>query len=207
MVPHTHWDREWYDPFQTFRLKLVRLVDGLLDLMERDSSYTHFMLDGQLAVVDDYLEIRPGNRPRLEALTAAGRISVGPWYILMDEFLVSGETIIRNLQTGMRSGAEFGGVMEVGYLPDMFGHVAQMPQILSLAGFEHAVVWRGFPRRWTGLRSDGTRLTARASGPSTWWPATATEPPSPRTPKRWSVVSARSTRSSPRSSGRTTRCC
>ena len=145
VVPHTHWDREWYDPFQTFRLKLVRLVDGLLDLMERDSSYTNFMLDGQLAVVDDYLEIRPGNRPRLEALTAAGRISVGPWYILMDEFLVSGETIIRNLQTGMRSGAEFGGVMEVGYLPDMFGHVAQMPQILSLAGFEHAVVWRGVP--------------------------------------------------------------
>ena len=145
MVPHTHWDREWYDPFQTFRLKLVRLVDGLLDLMERDSSYTNFLLDGQLAVLDDYLEIRPGNRPRLEALTAAGRISVGPWYILMDEFLVSGETIVRNLQAGIRSGAEFGGVMEVGYLPDMFGHVAQMPQILSLAGFEHAVVWRGVP--------------------------------------------------------------
>ena len=143
MVPHTHWDREWYDPFQTFRLKLVRLIDSLLDLMERDSSYTHFLLDGQLAVVDDYLEIRPEHRHRLQALAAAGRISVGPWYILMDEFLVSGETIVRNLQMGIRNGSDFGGVMEVGYLPDMFGHVAQMPQILSLAGFEHAVVWRG----------------------------------------------------------------
>ena len=67
VVPHTHWDREWYDPFQTFRLKLVRLIDGLLDQMERDSSYTHFLLDGQLAVIDDYLEIRPENRGRLRS--------------------------------------------------------------------------------------------------------------------------------------------
>ena len=169
VVPHTHWDREWYDPFQTFRLKLVRLIDSLLDLMERDSSYTHFLLDGQLAVVDDYLEIRPEHRHRLQALAAAGRISVGPWYILMDEFLVSGETIVRNLQMGIRNGSEFGGVMEVGYLPDMFGHVAQMPQILSLAGFEHAVVWRGVPStvdrtafRWHA--PDGSERAGRVPG-------------------------------------------
>src|SRR5664280_1388471 len=145
VVPHTHWDREWYDPFQTFRLKLVRLVDGLLELMERDSSYSHFLLDGQVAVIDDYLEIRPENEERLRALTVAGRISVGPWYILMDEFLVSGETIVRNLQTGLRRAGAFGGAMNVGYLPDMFGHVAQMPQLLAAAGFEDAVVWRGVP--------------------------------------------------------------
>ncbi len=145
VVPHTHWDREWYEPYQTFRLKLVRLVDGLLDQMEQDSSYRHFLLDGQLAVIDDYLEIRPEHESRLAALTGAGRITVGPWYILMDEFLASGETIVRNLQAGLRRAAAFGGAMEVGYLPDMFGHVAQMPQILAEAGFEHAVVWRGVP--------------------------------------------------------------
>ena len=145
VVPHTHWDREWYDPFQTYRLKLVRLVDELLDLMERDTSYGHFLLDGQLAVIDDYLEIRPENEARVRALGAAGRITVGPWYILMDEFLVSGETIVRNLQKGILRGSAFGGVMEVGYLPDMFGHVAQMPQILDQAGLGQAVVWRGVP--------------------------------------------------------------
>jgi mannosylglycerate hydrolase len=145
VVPHTHWDREWYDPFQTFRLKLVHLIDGLLDQMEADSSYRHFLLDGQVAVIDDYLEIRPENEQRLRNLAAAGRLTIGPWYILMDEFLVSGETIIRNLQAGVVRGTSFGGVMEVGYLPDMFGHVAQMPQLLRLAGFEHAVVWRGVP--------------------------------------------------------------
>jgi mannosylglycerate hydrolase len=145
IVPHTHWDREWYKSFQDFRLDLVDLVDALIPLLESDDSYPHFMLDGQMAVIDDYLEVRPASEGRLRALAAAGRISLGPWYILMDEFLPSGETIIRNLQMGLARGAAFGGAMEVGYLPDMFGHIAQMPQILRLGGFAHTVVWRGVP--------------------------------------------------------------
>ena len=143
IVPHTHWDREWYEPFQTFRLKLVELLDTLIPLMENDPSYARFMLDGQMAVLDDYLEVRPENEARLRALTEDGRISVGPWYILMDEFLVSGETIVRDLEMGIERGRDFGGAMEVGYLPDMFGHVGQMPQILRQAGFSDAVLWRG----------------------------------------------------------------
>ena len=149
IVPHTHWDREWYKSYQDFRLALVELIDTLVPLLERDASYPHFMLDGQMAVVDDYLEVRPEAERRLRALAAAGRLSVGPWYILMDEFLTSGETIVRNLQMGLERGAAFGGVMDVGYLPDMFGHIAQMPQILRLAGFSDAVVWRGVPSQVT----------------------------------------------------------
>ncbi|HUA96000.1 MAG TPA: hypothetical protein VMB82_10795, partial [Acidimicrobiales bacterium] len=145
VVPHTHWDREWYEPYQNFRAKLVHTLDTLLDLMEGDPSYACFLMDGQMAAIDDYLEIRPENEPRVRALAAAGRLTVGPWYILLDEFLVSGETIVRDLQMGLARSAAFGGAMDVGYLPDMFGHVAQMPQILRLAGFEHAVVWRGVP--------------------------------------------------------------
>ena len=149
IVPHTHWDREWYKSYQDFRLALVELIDTLIPLLERDASYPHFMLDGQMAVVDDYLEVRPEAEERLRALAAAGRLSMGPWYILMDEFLASGETIVRNLQMGMLHGAAFGGTMDVGYLPDMFGHIAQMPQILRLAGFRDAVVWRGVPSEVT----------------------------------------------------------
>ena len=145
IVPHTHWDREWYKSYQDFRLNLVDLIDTLIPLLESDPSYPYFMLDGQMAVVDDYLEVRPHAESRLRALAAAGRISMGPWYILMDEFLSSGETMIRNLQAGIERGAAFGGVMDVGYLPDMFGHIAQMPQILKEAGFAHTVVWRGVP--------------------------------------------------------------
>ncbi len=145
VVPHTHWDREWYLPYQSFRLKLVDLVDGLLPLLERDPSYAHYMLDGQMAVLDDYLEIRPENAGRIRRLAAQGRLSVGPWYILMDEFLVSGETMVRDLQLGLAKAAEFGGAMPVGYLPDMFGHIAQMPQLLQQFGFDDTVVWRGTP--------------------------------------------------------------
>jgi len=149
IVPHTHWDREWYEPFQTFRMNLVDMIDALLDLLDSDPSYSQFMLDGQMAVVDDYLEVRPEEEGRLRHLAASDRLSMGPWYILMDEFLVSGETIIRDLQMGIERGAAFGGVMEVGYLPDMFGHIAQMPQILVQAGFQDTALWRGVPSHVT----------------------------------------------------------
>jgi alpha-mannosidase len=144
VVPHTHWDREWYLPFQTFRIRLVDLIDRLLDEMEADERL-RFTLDGQLAVVDDYLEIRPEAEPRLHRLVTEGRLAIGPWQVLMDEFLVSGETIVRNLEAGLQRGEELGGAMAVGYLPDQFGHIAQMPQILRRAGLERAVVWRGVP--------------------------------------------------------------
>jgi mannosylglycerate hydrolase len=145
VVPHTHWDREWYQPYQEFRLKLVDMFDTLVPLLESDERYRTFLLDGQMAMVDDYLEARPEDEARLRSLAAAGRITMGPWYILMDEFLASGETIVRNLQMGLLRGASFGGTMDIGYLPDMFGHIAQMPQILRQAGFASAVVWRGVP--------------------------------------------------------------
>jgi alpha-mannosidase len=144
LVPHTHWDREWYEPFQVFRMRLVELVDQLLDSMEADDRLA-FTLDGQLATVDDYLEVRPEGRERIVRLIADGRLAIGPWQILMDEFLVSGETIVRNLELGWHAAEALGAAMPVGYLPDMFGHVAQMPQILRRAGIRHAVVWRGVP--------------------------------------------------------------
>jgi hypothetical protein len=165
VVPHTHWDREWYLPFQAFRLRLVELLDDLLPELEADPSYAHFLLDGQLAVVDDHLAVRPGDEDRLRRLNTAGRIAVGPWYTLPDEFLVSGETLIRDLQLGFDTAAPLGGAMEVGYLPDMFGHIAQMPQLLRLFGIGDAVVWRGVPNavdrtafRW--VAPDGSEVRA-----------------------------------------------
>jgi hypothetical protein len=122
----------------------VRLVDKVLDMLEADPRFV-FTLDGQLQTVDDYLEVRPEAEPRIRALVEEGRLAVGPWQTLMDEFLVSGEAIVRNLERGLARGDELGGAMRIGYLPDMFGHVAQMPQILRLAGIEQAVVWRGVP--------------------------------------------------------------
>ncbi len=164
-MPHTHWDREWYSPFQAMRLRLVEVLDELLDLLEADPTYANFLLDGQLAAVDDYLALRPDAEARLRRLAATGRVTVGPWYVLPDEFCVSGETLVRNLEMGLARAADFGGAMEVGYLPDMFGHVAQMPQLLRLAGFDHAVVWRGVPSAvdrtaFWWVAPDGSRVRA-----------------------------------------------
>ena len=144
LVPHTHWDREWYEPFQVFRMRLVDLIDQLLERMAADPRL-RFTLDGQAATVDDYLEIRPEAEPLIRQLIAEGRLAIGPWQILLDEFLVSGETIVRNLELGWARAESLGGAMRVGYLPDMFGHIAQMPQILRRSGIDRAVVWRGVP--------------------------------------------------------------
>ena len=144
VVPHTHWDREWYRPFQGFRMALVDVLDRVLDRLDADPSFA-FTLDGQMAIVDDYLEIRPEAEARIRERVEAGRLAIGPWQILPDEFLVSGESLVRNLEMGWRRAEELGGPMRAGYLPDMFGHVAQMPQILRRAGLADAVVWRGVP--------------------------------------------------------------
>src|SRR5437879_4918610 len=102
-------------------------------------------MDGQTVVIDDYLEVRPEARGRLERAVRSGQIQVGPWYTLPDEFLVSGETLVRDLQRGLALADLHGGSMRVGYLPDSFGHAAQMPQIYHQLGFRHAAVWRGVP--------------------------------------------------------------
>jgi len=157
VVAHTHWDREWYQPFEALRARLVRVLDEALEVLERNSSFTHFHLDGQVAVVDDYLDARPSSAARLASLAAHGRLALGPWYCLMDEFCVSAETLVRNLERGVTGAKRIGGLCEVGYLPDMFGHVAQMPQILMSAGIRHAVVWRG-----VGAEVDATAFRWRS---------------------------------------------
>lgn len=143
LVSHTHWDRAWYLPFQEYRVRLVRLVDRLIDLLKSRPDFPVFMLDGQLSVIDDYLEARPRRRGDLERLCREGRISVGPWYSLADEFLASPEALIRNLQMGHRAAEPFGGALKAGYVPDGFGHIAQLPQILRGFGIDSAFFWRG----------------------------------------------------------------
>ncbi|MFX1324829.1 MAG: alpha-mannosidase, partial [Promethearchaeota archaeon] len=144
IVPETHWDREWYLPFQEFRAKLVIMMDKLLDILETNSNYKNFTLDGQIIPLEDYLEVRPDRKGDIIKYVKEGRLSIGPMYVLPDEFLVSGESLIRNLLLGHQIGQNYGRVMKVGYIPDPFGHIAQIPQILQ--GFEipSIVFWRGF---------------------------------------------------------------
>src|SRR5205823_4662232 len=120
----------------------------LLELLDAEPRFRHFHLDGQVAMVDDYLEARPGRASDIRRLAAGGRISLGPWYAQLDEWLCSGESQLRNLERGIARARELGlpaATLVVGYLPDQFGHAGQMPQILRNAGIRHAVVWRGVP--------------------------------------------------------------
>ena len=161
LIPHTHWDREWYLPFQSFRLKLVLLIDRLLAIMQADPNYRTFLLDGQTIVLDDYLELRPERANLLKDLIRAGRLQIGPWHILPDEFLVSPEATIRNLLQGERSARRFGSRMPIGYIPDPFGHIAQMPQILRGFEIETACVQRGLsdePCEFWWQAPDGSRV-------------------------------------------------
>lgn len=144
VVPHTHWDREWYRPFEYFRLRLGRVVDGVIDVLERDRAFASFTLDGQAVVLEDYLDVRPENEARLRALLSAGRIEVGPSYVLPDELLVGGESLVRNLLLGRAVCERFGvEPTPVGYLPDSFGHPLQLPQILAGFGIGSFIFSRG----------------------------------------------------------------
>ncbi len=144
VVAHTHWDREWYRPFEHFRLWLGRAVDGVIDTLERDPSFTSFTLDGQAIVLEDYLDVRPENEGRLRGLLESGRIEIGPSYILPDELLVGAEPLVRNLLMGREVCERFGvSPAAVGYLPDSFGHPLQLPQILAGFGVDSFIFSRG----------------------------------------------------------------
>ena len=165
IISHTHWDREWYEPFQQYRYRLVRAMDNLIRGLEEDETYPVFHLDGQTIVLEDYLEVRPEMRERLTRLIRDGRILVGPWYVMPDEFLVSGESLIKNLQMGHKICREFGTEpMKNGYVTDIFGHNSQLPQILNGFHIHAATLYRGigdFPKdafRWQS--PDGSEVVA-----------------------------------------------
>lgn len=163
VVPHCHWDREWYQPQELFRWRLVQMIDELLDHMEQHPEFECFNLDGQSIVIDDYLELRPENEARLSALIRSGRIVIGPWWVQPDEFLPSGESHIRSFQKGIRFADRLGGSLRVGHCADQFGHIAQMPQLMHQLGLTSACLWRGVPDSVPGWSfhwqaPDGTRL-------------------------------------------------
>ncbi len=150
IVPHTHWDREWYEPLSVFRLRLVDVIDQVLELLN-DPAYRRFTLDGQAIILEDYLDFRPEREAELKQRVQEGRLRIGPWYVLADEFLVSPEALIRNLQLGRATCERFGPPLPVAYTPDSFGHISQLPLLAKGFGLESIVFERG-------LGDEGERL-------------------------------------------------
>lgn len=179
VLSNTHWDREWYMSLENYRFRLVKMMDRLLDLMERQPSYT-FVTDGQYMLVEDYLLVRPEMEDRVKQLVQAGRLLVGPWYTQPLETLVTGEAMVRNLLLGIQKSQGLGQVMRFAYMVDEFGHASQMPQVLQGFGIAHMMAWRGmgpdYPTVFTWRAPDGTAVTMHRSmdgyGEATALPAT-----------------------------------
>lgn len=164
IISHTHWDREWYMPFEAHRYKLVEFFDRLLHTLDTDPTFKSFHLDGQIIVIEDYLEIRPEMREKIMKYIDEGRIVAGPWYILQDEYLIDGESNVRNMLVGRKISAKYGKVSDTGYFPDAFGNIGQAPQILRGFGIDTVAFGRGTsPRKGdrldTGEENYGKHVT------------------------------------------------
>ena len=143
LIPHTHWDREWYLTRAAFLARLVPMLDDLLDRFDRDAGLRTFLLDGQTVLLEDYLRVRPERRERVQRLVREGRLQVGPWYVLADELIPSGESLVRNLLVGRADALRLGGRSEALYSPDAFGHPAVWPTLAAQFGLPFGALWRG----------------------------------------------------------------
>ena len=141
---HTHWDREWYLTFEEYRTQLTLAVQEILQGLE-SGRLPSFMLDGQSCILEDLQEVDPKLTERIATLMAAGKIEAGPWYVLADQLLVGGESLLRNLEMGLAVTRRYGSPSMIGYCPDTFGHSQDLPRILQAYGITTAVVWRGVP--------------------------------------------------------------
>lgn len=149
IVPHMHWDREWYFTAEASRILLVNNMAEILDRLETDPDYPYYVLDGQTAILEDYFAVVPHAHERVKALVQAGKLIIGPWYTQTDTMMVGGESIVRNLLYGIQDCQAFGDHMAIGYLPDSFGQSGQLPEILAGFGIECSLFWRGLSDRHT----------------------------------------------------------
>ncbi|MBF2472624.1 alpha-mannosidase [Listeria welshimeri] len=143
IISHSHWDREWFLPLESLRFRLVTLMDEVEALLDKENGFHHFHMDGQMIMLEDYLAVKPAKKEKMKQLVSEGKLRIGPWYMLQDAFLTSGEANIRNLQYGLEMAEEFGQVEKIGYFPDTFGLYGQVPQLMRQAGFDTVVFGRG----------------------------------------------------------------
>ncbi|WP_265458327.1 alpha-mannosidase [Enterococcus sp. HY326] len=143
IISHSHWDREWYMAYEQHHMRLVQLMDDLLDLFETDPNFSSFHLDGQTIILDDYLEVRPERRAEVQRAIDSGKLQIGPFYILQDDFLISAESNVRNMLIGMEESKKWGTPVMLGYFPDTFGNMGQTPQMMQQANLQAAAFGRG----------------------------------------------------------------
>ena len=175
IVTYTHWDREFRWEFERTRMRLVDLFDHLFAIMDEKPEYRSFLCDGQLTLIEDYLEIRPEMREKIRSLVQEGRLEIGPWFTLPDCAPIQGESVVRNLQYGVKKCAEFGEPLKCGYNVFSFGQIAQLPQIYADFGIDAIVFYKYMDPKKSKYHEfiweapDGTRALASRLGPEARW--------------------------------------
>src|SRR5574344_1081045 len=155
---HTHWDREWYREHEVFRLRLLKVFDNVLEMLQK-GQIPCFYFDGQVSAINDYLELNPDKKGIIKYLIRAKKLFIGPFYCLIDEFLTDRTCFEKNLEIGLKAAQELGCEDFIGYLPDTFGHSQNVPKILKKFGIDKCMVWRGCPDNlyseflWDGIKT------------------------------------------------------
>lgn len=168
IISHSHWDREWYMSYEQHHMRLIRLMDDLLDLFESDPEFHSFHLDGQTIILDDYLQVRPEREADVRRAIACGKLKIGPFYILQDDFLISSEANARNTMIGLEESRKWGQPVMLGYFPDTFGNMGQAPQMMVEAGIKTAAFGRGVkPTGFNNAVIDSDKYTSQFS--EMWW--------------------------------------
>jgi hypothetical protein len=169
-ISNTHWDREWRYSAQRTRYMLVSLLDMLFDIFEKEPNFKYFHMDSQTLPIQDYMEACPEKEPLVQKYVRAGKLIIGPWFCLPDEFMVGGEALIRNLLLGHKIARRFGSVGKTGYSPFSWGQISQMPQIYQGFGIDVASFYRGInplvapQSEWIWEGPDGTQIIASRLG-------------------------------------------
>ncbi|MGB6178504.1 alpha-mannosidase [Carnobacterium sp.] len=168
ILSHSHWDREWYLPYEQHHMRLIELMDDVLELFETDPEFKSFHLDGQTIILDDYLQVRPGKKDLVKKHIQNGKLKIGPFYILQDAFLTSSESNVRNILVGMDESKQWGSPVELGYFPDTFGNAGQTPQMMKQAGFDVAAFGRGVkPTGFNNVVVNDDKYASQFS--EMWW--------------------------------------
>jgi len=175
IVTYTHWDREFRWEFERTRMRLVDCIDALLEIMEKEPDYRSFLMDGQLTMIDDYLEIRPEKAEQIKKLTEAGRMELGPWYTLADCAPIQGESVVRNIQYGVKKSKEYGNVLNCGYNVFSFGQIGQLPQIYNNFDIDTIIFYKYMDPKKSKYHEfiwespDGTQALASRLGREARW--------------------------------------
>ena len=168
IISHSHWDREWYMPYEQHHMRLITLIDDLLEQFETNPDFNSFHLDGQTISLDDYLEVRPNKREALQKAITEGKLKIGPFYILQDDFLTSSESNTRNMLVGLEESKKWGAPVKLGYFPDTFGNMGQAPQMMLEGGLDVTAYGRGVkPTSFNNVVINDEKYTSQYS--EMWW--------------------------------------